>query len=62
MRFLRLLFLFVFCFTGVTPALSASLINDTETERVITDLIKPLAKAANIPENRMSVHYSAKRV
>ncbi|MCR5194514.1 MAG: M48 family metalloprotease [Alphaproteobacteria bacterium] len=56
MRFLRLLFLFVFCFTGVTPALSASLINDTETERVITDLIKPLAKAANIPENRMSVH------
>ena len=34
----------------------ASLINDTETERVLTKLMMPLAQAANIPENRMKIH------
>lgn len=38
------------------PAGAASLINDTEIERVLTDLISPLATAANIPENRLRVH------
>ena len=38
------------------PALSASIINDTETEKVISELIKPLAVAANIPETRLNVH------
>ncbi|MCR4917817.1 MAG: M48 family metalloprotease [Alphaproteobacteria bacterium] len=45
-----------FCAVSATPAVSASIINDTETERVITELIKPLAGAANIPENRLTVH------
>ena len=38
------------------PALSASIINDTEAEKVISELIKPLAVAANIPETRLNVH------
>lgn len=37
-------------------ARAASIINDTETERVITELIAPLAKAANIPDGRLRVH------
>lgn len=39
-----------------TPGYAASLINDTETERVITDLIAPLAAAADIPDGRLRVH------
>ncbi len=38
------------------PLHAASLINDTETERVITELIAPLGEAANIPEGRLRVH------
>lgn len=38
------------------PVWAASLINDTETERVITELIEPLAAAANIPDGRLRVH------
>ena len=38
------------------PAKAASLINDTETERVITELITPLATAADIPNGRLRVH------
>ena len=38
------------------PVWAASLINDTETERVITELIEPLAVAANIPDGRLRVH------
>ncbi len=38
------------------PACGVSLINDTETERVIGKLVSPLARAANIPENRMKIH------
>ena len=38
------------------PGYAASLINDTETERVITDLIAPLAAAADIPDGRLRVH------
>lgn len=40
----------------VVPVWGASLINDTETERVLTKLMMPLAQAANIPENRMKIH------
>ena len=38
------------------PAFGASLIHDTETERVIGKLVLPLAQAANIPESRMKIH------
>lgn len=35
---------------------AASLINDTEIERVLTELVSPLAAAAEIPEGRLKVH------
>jgi predicted Zn-dependent protease len=38
------------------PSMGASLINDTETERVIGELVAPLARAANIPDGRMKIH------
>lgn len=34
----------------------ASLINDTETERLLSELVSPLATAANIPANRIKIH------
>ena len=49
--FVSLLFVFL-----VLPAGAVSLINDTETESVITDLIAPLASAADIPDGRLRVH------
>lgn len=53
MRKILVLFL---CAVFSIPAHGASLINDTETERVITELIAPLAAAANIPDGRLRVH------
>ena len=38
------------------PARAVSLINDTEVEAVLTELITPLAAAANIPDGRLRVH------
>jgi predicted Zn-dependent protease len=46
----------ILCVIFATPGYAASLINDTETERVITDLIAPLAAAADIPDGRLRVH------
>ncbi|MDW3024208.1 MAG: M48 family metalloprotease [Alphaproteobacteria bacterium] len=40
----------------VIPVWGASLINDTETERMLTKLVSPLARAANISDNRMKIH------
>ncbi len=37
-------------------AQGASLINDTETERMLTELVAPLASAADIPPGRMRIH------
>ena len=48
--------LFLLSVVIATTANAASLINDTETERVITKLVSPLARVANIPENRMKIH------
>lgn len=48
--------MFLLCLFIILPAGAVSLINDTETERVITDLISPLAKAADIPDGRLRVH------
>lgn len=44
------------CVFLAVPARAASLINDTETERVLTELITPLADAADIPAGRLRVH------
>ena len=38
------------------PAYAASLINDTETEELLTEIVAPLASAANIPDGRLRVH------
>ena len=35
---------------------AASLINDTEIEATLTQLVAPLARAAGIPDNRLKVH------
>lgn len=48
--------LFLLSVVIATTANAASLINDTETERVITKLVSPLARVAKIPENRMKIH------
>ena len=53
---MRKIVLFLLCALFSTPVLSASLINDTETERVLTNLVLPLARAANIPDNRLKIH------
>lgn len=37
-------------------AFAASLINDTETERALYELVAPLAHAADIPDNRFKIH------
>ncbi len=36
--------------------MAVSLINDTETERLLYELISPLAAAADIPDGRMKIH------
>lgn len=47
------------CFLSIffaTGAHAVSLINDTEIERVVTELVRPIATAAEIPDNRLRVH------
>lgn len=39
-----------------TVAHGASLINDTETERLLNELISPIAAAADIPDGRLNIH------
>ena len=43
-------------FFAISASHGASQINDTETENLLTELILPLATAANIPENRLKIH------
>ena len=49
-------FVFLLSLALCAPALGASQINDTETERVLKKLIAPLGMAANIPDGRMKIH------
>lgn len=53
---MRKVLFIILCVIFAMPGYAASLINDTETERVITDLIAPLAAAADIPDGRLRVH------
>ena len=53
---MRKILFIILCVIFATPGYAASLINDTETERVITELISPLAAAADIPDGRLRVH------
>lgn len=42
--------------TGALPVRAASLISDTETERMLTKLVSPIAAAADIPASRLRIH------
>ena len=53
---MRKIFVILLCAFSVWSAHAASIINDTETERVLTELIAPLATAADIPAGRLRVH------
>ena len=53
---MRKVIVFLSCFFFALSSQAASLINDTETERVITELITPLGKVADIPDGRLRVH------
>lgn len=52
LRLLVILFSALFAFS----AQAASLINDTETERLLTELVAPLGRAADISDGRLKVH------
>ena len=51
----KFIMIFVALFIAI-PAHAVSLINDTEIETVLTELITPLATAADIPDGRLRVH------
>lgn len=53
---MRKIFAFLLGLVVACTADAASLINDTETERVLTALVAPLATAADIPSSRLRVH------
>lgn len=48
----------IFCFLSLfsTVSFAATLINDTETEAVLMELVLPLARAADIPDGRLKIH------
>lgn len=53
---MRKIFTFLLCLIFAVPACAVSIINDTETESVLTDLIAPIASAAKIGDGRVRVH------
>ncbi len=53
---MRKLFAFLLCMILALPAGAASLINDTEIERYLTELVAPIATAADISPERLRVH------
>ncbi len=44
------------CVLLIVPARAATLINDTETEQLLTELVSPIATAANISPARLKIH------
>ena len=50
------IFAILFSFLIMFSANSATLINDTETEKQITEIILPIARAAKIPDNRLKIY------
>ncbi len=55
-KIIKAFFIFHFSFFIINAAHAATLINDTEIENVLTELITPLADAANIPHGRLKVY------
>ncbi len=52
----RIIFAVLISVISVFNVNAATLINDTEIESGITEIIKPIAKAAKIPENRLKIY------
>lgn len=48
----------IFCFLSLfsVSGFAATLINDTETETLLMELVSPLARAADIPDGRLKIH------
>ncbi len=53
---MKKIFMILFSVFFTTIANSATLINDTEIERKITQIIMPVANAAKIPESRLKIY------
>ena len=53
---MRKIFVILFSVFVVSNANGATVINDTEIERGISDIIMPIARAAKIPENRLKIY------
>ncbi len=53
---MRKIFIFLLCVFFGIGAHGATLINDTETERLLTTLVAPVATAANISPGRLKIH------
>ncbi|MBQ7409608.1 MAG: M48 family metalloprotease, partial [Alphaproteobacteria bacterium] len=53
---MKKIFAILFSFLIMFSANSATLINDTETEKQITEIILPIARAAKIPDNRLKIY------
>lgn len=53
---MRKIFAFLLAVMFALPSFAASQINDTETEKLLSELIAPLAKAASIPDGRLKIH------
>ena len=53
---MRKVFIFLLCVFFGIGAHGATLINDTETERLLTTLVAPVATAANISPARLKIH------
>ena len=53
---MRKIWAVLFTVLCVSPLHAVSVINDTETERVLGELVAPLAKVANIPDGRLKIH------
>lgn len=53
---MKKIFVFLFSVLCAFGANAATLINDTELEKEITEIILPIANAAKIPENRLKIY------
>ena len=53
---MRKIFAFLFALVISLPSFGATLINDTETERFLSELVAPLGAAAKLGDGRLRVH------
>ena len=53
---MRRVLAFLLAILWAMPLQAASVINDTEAESVLGELVAPLAAAANIPDERLKIH------